>query len=110
MTNNQVIALWDSFLKVYCNCYPDANGNRPCDNGAACDKCLTPKAREKFNSALDAGITVTQAARKKQTFVKCPTGDLSCPYCNQGGICMLENPREECDDYYAAVGDEEEGE
>lgn len=40
-------------------------------------------------------------------YVNCPISDWSCPYCNQGGICMLENPEEECDDYYAEVGDNE---
>lgn len=50
------------------------------------------------------------AINNKEDFymVMCPTGDWSCPYCNQGGICMLTNPAEECDDYYAEVGDEEE--
>ena len=37
----------------------------------------------------------------------CPTYDLSCPYCTKLGKCRLENPVEECDDYYAVMGDEE---
>lgn len=44
----------------------------------------------------------------KQIFFDCPMFDLGCPYCNQGGICMLERPYEECGDYRAKVGDKEE--
>lgn len=40
--------------------------------------------------------------------IYCPTSDWNCPYYNQGGICMLDNPAEECDDYYATVGDDED--
>lgn len=35
----------------------------------------------------------------------CPTGDVACPY-NDDGYCTLENPDENCDDYYAESGDE----
>ena len=40
--------------------------------------------------------------------VDCPTADFSCPYYGARGTCLLENPTEECDDYYAAVGDKED--
>lgn len=40
--------------------------------------------------------------------IYCPTGDFSCPYFAAHGVCLLENPAEECDDYYYAVGDEDE--
>lgn len=40
--------------------------------------------------------------------IYCPTNDFSCPYCGTYGECNLDNPAEECDDYYYAVGDEEE--
>lgn len=41
--------------------------------------------------------------------VECPVygAMLDCPYCDSYGVCHLENPIEECDDYYAEVGDEE---
>ena len=39
--------------------------------------------------------------------IYCPTGDFSCPYFGARGVCLIDNPAEECDDYFAAVGDEE---
>ena len=38
----------------------------------------------------------------------CPVGDFSCPYYGARGACLLENPAEECDDYYAMIGDDED--
>lgn len=36
----------------------------------------------------------------------CPMNAQDCPdYCK--GYCMLENPLEECDDYYAMTADDE---
>lgn len=64
MTNEQVFALWDSFLKVHCNCHPDEMGNRPCDNGVLCDRCTTTEMMAKYRSALEAGILAVQQARK----------------------------------------------
>ena len=42
--------------------------------------------------------------------IECPVPGayFDCPYCNKYGVCTLENPANECDDYYACVGDEEE--
>lgn len=37
-----------------------------------------------------------------------PSGFFDCPYYNIDGQCTLQNPREECDDYYAVIGDDEE--
>lgn len=27
-----------------------------------------------------------------------------CPYCDEYGMCHLQNPMDECDDYYAEFG------
>lgn len=42
--------------------------------------------------------------------IECPVSGamFSCPHCNSYGYCELTNPRKECDDYYAEVGDEED--
>lgn len=32
---------YNEFLDRYCGCHGDAEGNRPCDNGACCDRCMT---------------------------------------------------------------------
>ena len=52
MTNNKVINLWDKVLREYCHCYPDAVGNRPCDNGCLCDRCMSKDVKEIYNSLL----------------------------------------------------------
>lgn len=39
----------------------------------------------------------------------CPAGDISCPY-NMEGVCSLERPWDECEDYYGVVGDKDEEE
>lgn len=31
---------WEAYLREVCHCYPDAFGNRPCDNGFPCDRCM----------------------------------------------------------------------
>lgn len=46
MTNNQLIKAYDQFLYVYCGCYTDSNGNRPCDNGVLCDRCMREDAQK----------------------------------------------------------------
>jgi len=53
VTNKRAIALWDKVLKDYCKCYPDAVGNRPCDNGAICDRCLEKDVQQIYNSLLE---------------------------------------------------------
>lgn len=44
--------------------------------------------------------------------IYCPVNDESCPCLKIDGTCSLVdegvNPAEECDDYYAVVGDDEE--
>ncbi len=32
---------YSEFLSTYCHCSADAVGNRPCDNGVLCDRCMT---------------------------------------------------------------------
>ena len=41
MTNNEIMDSWINFLMDELKCYADENGNRPCDNGAICDRCST---------------------------------------------------------------------
>ena len=35
---------YNEFLSRFCGCYPDSEGNHPCDNGAICDRCMTEEA------------------------------------------------------------------
>lgn len=42
--------------------------------------------------------------------IYCPLYDMDCPYCTKDGVCEIGNPMEECDEYYAVVGDNEEEE
>lgn len=37
-----------------------------------------------------------------------PGAQFDCPECDKYGFCKLDNPKAECDDYYAYTGDEEE--
>ncbi len=37
---------YDEFLSAYCGCYADCEGNRPCDNGCLCDRCMTKEMQE----------------------------------------------------------------
>lgn len=36
---DKMISLYSRYLSEICHCYADENGNRPCDNGAICDRC-----------------------------------------------------------------------
>jgi hypothetical protein len=36
----------------------------------------------------------------------CPLNDFECPYCDENGVCWLDDPMTDCDDFYAAVGDD----
>lgn len=36
---DKMISLYGHYLSEICHCYADENGNRPCDNGAICDRC-----------------------------------------------------------------------
>lgn len=48
-----MINTWEEFLNTECGCYADENGNRPCDNGVQCDRCLDEKFYENFKKSLD---------------------------------------------------------
>ena len=41
------------------------------------------------------------AKRWMQTMTTCPIEDYNCPYCDANGICMMDTPERECDDYMA---------
>lgn len=36
---DKMVHLYSRYLNEICHCYADENGNRPCDNGAICDRC-----------------------------------------------------------------------
>lgn len=55
MTNKKLINTWDEFLNVEFGCYADEYGNRPCDNGALCDRCSDEKIYEKFCEKIGIG-------------------------------------------------------
>ena len=55
MTNQKLIKAWDEFLNVECGCYADEYGNRPCDNGAVCDRCSDEKLYENFCKKIRIG-------------------------------------------------------
>lgn len=44
MTNKELFKLWEEFKAEQFNCYPDKEGNYPCDNGELCDRCCTDEA------------------------------------------------------------------
>jgi hypothetical protein len=46
------IEVWERILTGYCRCYADEQGNRPCDNGALCDRCMTKDVKEVYDSEL----------------------------------------------------------
>lgn len=51
-------------------------------------------------------MLVMEKPKEEDSKIYCPTDDISCPYCSQG-YCTMENPWDECDDYYGIVEDEE---
>ena len=55
MTTKQLIEAWDEFLNVEFGCYTDENGNRPCDNGALCDRCSDEKFYKFFREKIRTG-------------------------------------------------------
>lgn len=66
MTNRQIIELWEKFLEEECQCFADQiTGNRPCDNGCFCDKCLTDEIRVKWNKILLINQSVRHNAAKR---------------------------------------------
>ena len=50
MTNKELFKLWEEFRAEQFNCYPDENGNYPCDNGELCDQCCTCEAIRRFSN------------------------------------------------------------
>ena len=52
MTESKWNSLRNQFLAFYCHCYEDEVGNRPCDNGAICDKCMTEQAQRDWGRFL----------------------------------------------------------
>ena len=55
MTNNEIIDTWDKFLADEPKCYADENDNRPCDNGALCDRCSDEKIYKRFCEKIGIG-------------------------------------------------------
>ena len=55
MTTKQLIKAWDEFLNTEFGCYADENGNRPCDNGALCDRCSDEKINKFFREKIGIG-------------------------------------------------------
>lgn len=51
----RMINTWEEFLNTECGCYADENGNRPCDNGVPCDRCLDEKFYENFRKKIGIG-------------------------------------------------------
>lgn len=54
MNNKVALKLWDKVLREYCHCYPDDIGNRPCDYGCPCDRCLADDVKQIYRSELEA--------------------------------------------------------
>lgn len=42
----------------------------------------------------------------KREIYLCPTCDITCPYWQYNDECVIGNPLEECDEYYAILGEE----
>ena len=51
-STEKAINAWDAVLREFCGCYPDAEGNRPCDNGALCDRCMTEEIQKIYKKRL----------------------------------------------------------
>lgn len=56
MSNQEAIKAWKETLEEYCHCYADAVGNRPCDNGAVCDRCMTQDVQEVYKAKLRRAV------------------------------------------------------
>lgn len=44
--------VWEKALKEYLHCYEDSNGNRPCDNGVVCDRCMSSDMQDIYENLL----------------------------------------------------------
>ena len=40
--------------------------------------------------------------------IHCPAFDMTCPYCLASGECTIDNPKEECEEYWYYNQEEEE--
>lgn len=55
MTNAKAMDLWIRLVGEWCHCYPDENGNMPCDNGVLCDSCVYDEDLKKaWHAAIEA--------------------------------------------------------
>lgn len=45
--------VWEKVLEEYCHCYQDSYGNRPCDNGEICDRCMSSDIQDIYENALN---------------------------------------------------------
>lgn len=103
MTNKELIATYDQFLMRYCGCFADEKGFRPCDykkeTDTPCALCMSEGARRKWKEFLKE--------KREQKVIMCPAIALDCPYYGINGACSMPNPQEDCDDYYAYMGDGE---
>lgn len=48
-----IIMTYNEFLSRFCGCHEDEVGNRPCDNGCMCDKCMTPELEKLWKEVRD---------------------------------------------------------
>ena len=55
MTNTEITKAWNKFLDEECGCYADEFGNRPCDYGAVCDRCMTVNKMKEFREKIGIG-------------------------------------------------------
>lgn len=62
-------------------------------------------AREFNAKVVYPSKEVYEKANKR--YPECPLFDMECPYCLASGECTIDNPLEECDDYYYYNGEEE---
>lgn len=44
---------YNEFLSRFCGCHENKVGNRPCDNGCMCDKCMTPELEKLWKEVRD---------------------------------------------------------
>lgn len=52
LTEKEKQRLWNEILRNACDCVADRNGNRPCDNGAVCDRCSAPDIKALFDKLV----------------------------------------------------------
>lgn len=66
-------------------CYPDANGNMPCENGVVCDRCITREAMEEWLKVKDdKPMEITTTLGVWQVCPNCPCNscDEDCDVCH----------------------------